>query len=292
MIARVLAEATDYMACEGVGESRLDAEVLLAHVLGVARSSFYVNPEQPLTPEQESRYWDLVRRRGAGEPLAYLCGEKEFYSLPFLVDRSVLIPRPETEQVVEAALESLRRVAGGGRVPAFFDVGTGSGAIAVAVLFNLPGCRGWAGDVSAAALRLARRNAERHGVADRLTWIAGDLFGGFGGRVDVVVSNPPYVSDGESAMLPRDVRNFEPPEALFAGPDGLTIIRRLTEQSPSHLAPDGRLILEIGYSKGAAVRRLFELDARWADVEIRDDLAGIPRVVIARVGQVGNLPKE
>ena len=293
LIGEALAEAARCMAEQGVGESRLDAEVLLAHVLGVARLSFYLNPEQPLAPVQESRYWELVRRRGTGEPLAYLLGEKEFFSLPFFVNRAVLIPRPETEQVVEAALEALRRATDAGREATFFDVGTGSGAIAVAVLVNLPGCRAWASDVSAAALRLARRNAERHGVADRLTLIEADLFAEFGGTVDVVVSNPPYVSDGERDLLPRDVRNFEPPEALFAGPDGLTIIRRLIEQSPSHLAPGGRLILEIGYSKDAEVRRLLEADGRWTDVEIRNDLAGIPRIAIASVGQVLNLsPKS
>jgi release factor glutamine methyltransferase len=282
-IGEALAEASKFLSQRGVTESRLEAEVLLAHVLGVARISLYAHPEQPGTPEQESGYRELLQRRGEGEPLAYLCGEKEFFSLAIEVNRSVLIPRPETELVVEAALEALRRAKETGQTPTFFDVGTGSGAIAVALLVNLPESRAIASDLSSAALGVARRNAERHGVADRLRLIEGDLFGGFEDRVDVVVSNPPYVGEDERDLLPREVRDWEPHEALFAGRDGLDVIRRLAAESPRHLSVGGSLIFEIGYGHDQAVRRLLEADGRWTDLDIRQDLAGIPRVVVARV---------
>lgn len=282
VVSHALAEASDFLAQHGVGESRLEAEILLAHATARSRLSFYVGPDQPLTAEQESVYRELLRRRAEGEPLAYLCGEKEFFSLPLYVNRAVLIPRPETEHVVEAALEVLRETARSGRQPVFFDVGTGSGAIAIAILVHLPESRAIASDISAVALDVARRNAERHGVADRLTLIGGDLFGGFEGQVDVVVANPPYVSEEERNLLAREVREYEPSEALFAGRDGLAVIRRLVDQAPNYLPPGGRLVFEIGYSKDAAVRNLMEADGRWMDLKIRNDLAGIPRVVIAR----------
>lgn len=282
-VGQALAEASDFLARRGVRESRLEAEVLLARVMATSRLSFYVRSEQPLTTDQESLYQELLCRRAEGEPLAYLCGEKEFFSLTFEVNRSVLIPRPETEHVVEAALEKLREIVSEGRKPTFLDVGTGSGAIAIAILVHLPESCAIASDISAAALDVARRNAQRHGVADRLTLIEGDLFGGFQGEVDAVVSNPPYVSEGERDILAPEVRNHEPHAALFAGDDGLAVIRRLVNEAPHHLPPGRWMILEIGYSKEGAVRKLFEADKRWTNLEIRNDLAGIPRVVVAQV---------
>ncbi|MBM3333632.1 peptide chain release factor N(5)-glutamine methyltransferase [Candidatus Sumerlaeota bacterium] len=282
-VSDAIAEAARLLSQHGISQSRFEAEVLLAKVMVTSRTSFYTWPEQSLTAEQQSLYRELLRRRAEGEPVAYLCGEKEFFSLRLLVNRSVLIPRPETEHVVETALGHLGRVAEAGREPIFFDVGTGCGAIAVALLVNLPGCRAIASDVSGAALDLARQNAQRHGVADRLRLIEGDLFGGFKEKVDAVVSNPPYVGEDERDLLPREVRDFEPPEALFAGQDGLTVIRRLIEQSPVRLAAGGALIFEIGYGKDRAVRQLLEADRRWSEIEIRADLAGIPRVVFAQL---------
>lgn len=279
---RALREASEFLTQHGVRESWVEAEVLLAHILATPRLSFYAHPEQALTADQESHYWELLRRRANGEPSAYLCGEKEFFSLAFHVNRAVLIPRRETEHVVEAAVEVLRQVASEGRTPKFFDVGTGSGAIAVTILVHLPESRGFASDVSSAAVGLTRRNAKRHGVAERLTLIEGDLFGDFAGEVDAVVSNPPYVGEKERDILPREVRDFEPREALFAGDDGLAVIRRLAKQAPQHLPSGGRLVFEIGYSKDAAVLLILARDRRWADAEVRKDLAGIPRVVIAR----------
>jgi len=293
-VGDALAEAANLLAHRGVAESRLEAEVLLAHLMSASRASFYAHPEQPLSARQESIYRALLNRRAEGEPLAYLCGEKEFFSLMLEVNRSVLIPRPETEHVVEAAIEKLREVApvepapavrrrNQNRGPTFFDVGTGSGAIAIAVLVNVPESRGVAGDVSAAALEVARRNARRHGVADRLTLTEGDLFAGFEGRVDVVVSNPPYVGEDERDVLPREVRDYEPHVALFAGNDGLDVIQRLINQAPQHLHPGGWLIFEIGYGRDPAVRQLLDANGRWTEIEIRNDLAMIPRVAVALV---------
>jgi len=277
-----LAEATRSLARAGIESARLDAEVLLAHVLEKPRLSFYSDPDQPLEPQQGSRYGGLLARRCRREPLAYLTGEKEFFSLPFEVDRSVLIPRPETERVVEAALEVLRPIAREDRTPTFIDVGTGSGAIAVAILANLPRGRAIATDVSAAARAVARRNAERHHVAERLTLLEGDLFAGHSGEVDLVVSNPPYVGEGDRERLAPEVRDYEPPEALFADRDGLSVIRRLVEEAPAHLPPGGRLILEFGHNQKAPVHGLLESAGAWRQIQIRDDLAGIPRVAIAR----------
>ncbi|MCX8037817.1 MAG: peptide chain release factor N(5)-glutamine methyltransferase [Candidatus Sumerlaeia bacterium] len=278
----LLAESSRFLAARGVANARFEAELLLAHVLSVPRAAFYSGREQSLKPQQESVFWKLVKRRGAGEPVAYLTGEKEFYSLPFEINRSVLVPRPETEWVVDAALEVLREKGKSSANTTFFDVGTGSGVIAVALLVNLAGCRGWASDVSAPALELARRNAKRHGVDDRLTFLRADLFGDSDAVVDVVVSNPPYVAESERAELSASVLNYEPHEALFGGPDGLDVIRRLIAHAPRHLKSGGTLVFEIGYGKAPAVRQILVADGRWGEIDIRNDLAGIPRVVIAR----------
>lgn len=286
-VGRVLADASGRLDAGGNRQSRLDAEVLLAHVLGVPRHEFYARPDQSLAPEHESQFQELIRRRLEGEPVAYLIGEREFFSLTFEVNRAVLVPRPETEHVVEAALEHLVRIeeqrgdSGGGGGATFFDVGTGSGAIAVAILANRPNVRGTACDISGPAVEVARRNAERHGVADRLEFLVGDLFGDFEGTVDLIVANLPYVSENERGALLRDVRDFEPAVALFDGGDGLNIIRRLIDTAPKHLRSGGKLIFEIGSAQEDRIGDLLSSAGQWRGVEIRKDLAGIPRVMIA-----------
>jgi len=289
-VGQALAEATCLLTRCGVRQARQEAEILLAHATARPRASFYSHPEQALRAEQESYYRELIERRAKGEPIAYLVGEKEFYSLTFWVSRSVLIPRPETEHVVEAAIEALATMRDeGGRTKdsfapnlCFFDVGTGSGAIAVSVLANVPQARAVASDISPAALEVARRNAERHGVADRLALIEGDMFGDFDGEVDVVVCNPPYVGEDERDILSPEVREYEPHEALFAGQEGLAFIWRLVDEAPRHLPSGGWLIFEIGHSQSQAVRNLLASGGQWTEMEIRNDLAGIPRVAIAR----------
>jgi len=280
--AKAIARGARFLAEHGIERSRFEAELLLAFVLGVERLDLYKNPEQPLDKQAESRFWELLERRGRGEPFAYLCGEKEFFGLALAVNRSVLIPRPETEQVVEAALEKIDRNGKAAEPLLFFDVGTGSGAIAVAILANRPRTKGYASDISREALEVAKRNAERHGLGERIEFIEGDLFGDFRGEVDLVVSNPPYVGDNERGILPRDVRSYEPEVALFPGGDGLSVIRRLIKEAPSRIKRGGWLIFEIGNAQDGAVGEMLEKSTCWANVEIRNDLSGIPRVAIAQ----------
>ena len=206
----------------------MEAEVLLAYILGTSRAVLIAHPERPLTPAQLDRYQALVRRRAADYPLPYLTGRLEFYGLEFEVTPEVLIPRPETEMLVELALA---------RQPASaVDVGTGSGCIAVSLAVHLPEATIYATEISPAALAVARRNAERHGVAERVRLLAGDLLSPCPGPVDLIVSNPPYVSTGERASLPASVREYEPSLALDGGSDGLDVVRRLLAQAPAVLA--------------------------------------------------------
>jgi release factor glutamine methyltransferase len=253
---------------------RRDAELLLAHVLRCDRVALLTHPERSLTSSEVDQFEILVRRRLASEPMQYITGVQEFFGLPFEVSPAVLIPRPETEHLVEAALErfdceaDLRIV----------DVGTGSGAIAVSLAHALPRSRVTAVDLSPAALELARRNAQRHGVIDRITLIPSDLLAAVEGTgFDAVVSNPPYIAEGE--VLEPQVANYEPRTALYAGPTGLEIYERLIPQAAKVLKPEGWLMLEIGYGQSDALGGLLH---HWTGVTFLNDLQGIPRVVVAK----------
>jgi release factor glutamine methyltransferase len=253
---------------------RRDAEVLLAHVLGCDQTALFTYPERLLSSGESDWYESLLTRRMSSEPMQYIVGAQEFFGLLFEVTPDVLIPRPETEQVVEAALE---RIGPEGN-PRMVDVGTGSGAIAVALAHALPRAQLTAVDLSPAALDVARRNAERHGVADRVTFLQSDLLAAIDdGDFDVVVSNPPYVAEAE--VLEPQVSNYEPHSALYAGPTGLEIYERLIPQARRVLKPNGWLMLEIGFGQSPA---LFKLLSEWAGVSFLDDLRGIPRVVQAQ----------
>jgi release factor glutamine methyltransferase len=253
---------------------RRDAELILAHVLGCDSTALLTHPERMLTAKEAERFENLLKRRLASEPLQYLTGTQEFFGLLFEVSPDVLIPRPETEHLVEAVLERFEREAN----PRIVDVGTGSGAIAVAIAHALPRSRVTAVDLYPSALEIARRNAERHGVIDRTTLLQSDLLAAAGSlEFDVVVSNPPYIANGE--LLEPQVANYEPRSALYAGPTGLEIYQRLIPQARTALKPQGRLIMEIGYGQEAALRALLE---RWSDVSFVPDLQGIPRVVQAQ----------
>ncbi|WP_025322703.1 peptide chain release factor N(5)-glutamine methyltransferase [Deferrisoma camini] len=265
----------EYLAGRGVANPRLDAEVLLAHVLGVPRIRLYTEFDKPLEEAEVAAYREAVRRRARREPVAYITGEREFWSLRFRVAPGVLVPRPETELLVEAALEG---TADTGRV---LDLGTGSGCVVVAFLRERPGWTGVGVDASAEALEVARENAGSLGVADRLELRQGDLFGPVGGeRFDRIVSNPPYVPTAELETLEPEVNRFEPRGALDGGPDGLAVIRRIAAAAAGFLAPGGRLVLEFGRGQERAVAAILE-EAGFSQVEIRDDLAGIPRVAVA-----------
>ena len=259
--------------------------MLLAHVLETSRAVLIAHHERPLTPAQLDQYQALVRRRAANYPLPYLTGRIEFYGLEFEVTPDVLIPRPETETLVDLALR--RRPA---RV---VDVGTGSGCIAVSLAVHLPEVTVYAVDVSPAALAIARRNAERHGVAERVRLLAGDLLGPLPGPLDLIVSNPPYVPTDERAALPASVRDHEPRLALDGGPDGLALVRRLLAQAPAVLrnpapvtgCPGGGLLIEIGANQGEAASRLARAFFPHATVRVHPDLAGRDRVLEVQMGQ-------
>jgi len=281
-IGRLLQWTTDYLKRHGADSPRLDAEVLLAHALGVARIQLYASFENVPGDGQRTAFRELVRRRAEGEPVAYLVGKREFYSLAFHVTRDVLIPRPETESLVVQLLDLAK--AQGDRALHVVDVGTGSGILAVCAAKYLPNARITAIDLSPAALAVARRNAAEHGVADRMAFVESDLLAGLPTTepVDFVVSNPPYVSEAEYAELPDDVRKFEPRMALVAGPQGTEIIARLTSQAAERLRPDGHLLFEISPMIEEASRAIV---AQQPDLELLPtikDLSRLARVIDAR----------
>lgn len=260
----------------------LAAELLLMHATGRDRAWIYAHAEASMEEDAARRFFELVARRAAGAPTQYLTGKQEFWGLEFQVTPAVLIPRAETEHVIEVALERLRPHAGGSpwRVA---DVGTGSGCIAVALAKELPSAEIVATDISAAALEVAVRNAERHGVSHRVFFVECDLLQGVAreaARFDVLVSNPPYVAREEESELAREVREHEPREALFGGTTGIEIYARLIEQAAVNLRAGGLLVLEIGHGAAERVRSNFDANL-WAGIQLTNDLAGIPRVISA-----------
>jgi len=282
-IGRLLAWTADYLKDHGSQTARLDAEVLLAEALGCQRIELYTRFDEQPGDAPRAAFRELVRRRAAGEPVAYLVGRKEFYSLTFRVTPAVLIPRPETEHLVIALLDLARARAKEGPA-AVADVGTGSGVIAVCVAKHLPGCRVTAIDSSPAALEVARQNAADHGVAGQIEFIESDLFASVDGRAtfDFVVSNPPYVADAEFEQLAADIQRFEPREALLAGPRGTELIERLVPQAAERLRPGGYLLIEISPAIHAAARRVLQSEPRLELCDTIKDLARQPRVLQAR----------
>jgi release factor glutamine methyltransferase len=253
---------------------RRDAELLLMHVMGCDRTYLLTHPDAQLTPEQAAAYESWIARRSRNEPVQYILGEQEFFGLKFRVTPAVLIPRPETEHLVEAALT---RADHSTRV-LIADVGTGSGAIAVALAHALPRAQVTALDISPAALAVARENVETHGVAERIEFVESDLLGAVAGEsFDLIVSNPPYVAEDE--LLEPQVRYFEPGLALHAGPEGLDAYRRLIPQAHEALKSGGWLLMEMGHDQRDA---LAEMLASWSDVSFMNDLQGIPRVACAQ----------
>ena len=261
---------------------RVDAQVLMAHVLEVNRAWIAANPMRVLTETEDARMDMLVALRALGQPVAYLVGTREFYGRDFAVGPSVLIPRPETETLVEAALDFLRRGRAGGDPPAVLDLGTGSGAIAVTLACERPGLRIVASDASGEALDVARSNARAHGCEERIELVRGSWYDAVPGRLfDLVVANPPYVAAGDAHLSQGDLR-FEPGHALTDGSrDGLGSIREIVARAGEHLAPGGALLFEHGYDQADAVARLLE-EAGFAERVSIPDLAGIPRVAGGR----------
>ncbi len=274
MIGEALSASTDALRAAGVAEPRLDAELLLAEATGWDRARLAANPEAGLEPPAARRFAEMVRRRLRREPVAYILGRRGFRDLELAVDPRVLIPRPETELLVELALElEPRRV---------LDVGTGSGAIALAVAAELPGCEVVATDTSAGALAVAGANAERLGLAARVELVEAMLSPGLGG-FDLVLANLPYVSEAEWAGLEPEVTEWEPREALLAGSDGLDVLRAAIPAAAGVAPVVG---LEVGAGQAATASEL-AMEAGFGAVETRSDLAGIPRVVVGRAAVAG-----
>jgi release factor glutamine methyltransferase len=287
-VASLAREGSAVLGRAGIPTAPRDAEVLLAHVLGVPRARLHAAPDEPVEPAAAVRFREHLLKRSRRVPLQHLTGVQEFWSLEFEVTPAVLIPRPETEGLVEAFLDlratdaKLRSV----ETPVVLDVGTGSGCLAVAVAREAPGARLFASDISEEALEVARRNAARHGVAGRITFLRGDLLAPFGPAgappADVILTNPPYIGDSEAAGLPPEVRDHEPRRALFAGPDPLAVHRRLAHEARPHLKLGGWLIAEIGAGQDGALRLLYAGILDFHLEPFRPDLAGIPRVLVAR----------
>jgi len=276
-ILEVLKWTSRYFQGKGISNPRTDAEVLLAHALGVERIDLYLRYDQPLTADERAVYREFVRRRASGEPVQYITGHREFWSLDFEVTPDVLIPRPETEVLVEIAIKYLKER----RFRRVVDIGTGAGVIAVALAHEIDGISVLATDISSSAINVARRNAVKHGVADRIRFIVMNLFESLlpDVKFDVIVSNPPYVSSEEYRKLDREIKNFEPPIALLGGADGLDVVRRLIVQGMSHLTTGGFLFIEIGYGQAEAVRDFVSGLGQEVSINIFDDYAHIPRVV-------------
>jgi release factor glutamine methyltransferase len=294
-IGEALAQASTRLRPEGIDSPRLDAELLLAHVLDVNRAAILAHPDQRLTPKALTRYRDLVDRRAHREPLAYIVGHREFYGLDLTVNRHVLIPRPETELLVEHALQRARDL------PCRYvvDVGAGSGAIAVTLAVHLPQARVYALDASSQALAVVAENAERHGVSDRVRCLHGDLLepllrvdphtaaGGADppllGQVDLITANLPYVTSSEWPELAPEIQQHEPRAALDGGPDGLDLIRRLLATARPFLHAGSALLVEIGASQGEAVTTLAHAHFSPAQVRLYQDYAGFDRLVVVQM---------
>ena len=262
-----------------ITEAQREARSLLSHAIGRDNSYIITHGDDLLSQEQTGLFQTFIERRVAREPLQYITGHQEFFKLDFEVSPAVLIPRPETELIVETALELLKDVP----APFIADIGTGSGCIVISLQHEMAEARAIATDISPAALRIAQSNAQRHGVADRLTLVESDCFSGIDvtERFSLVVSNPPYVADHELETLQPEVRDYEPHTALVCGSDGLGMIRRLLREAPPFVRSEGHLIFEIGVGQSDSIERLIDQDF-WLQLRILTDLQGIPRTVVLR----------
>lgn len=283
-VGRLLTWTTDWLRSRGSESPRLDAEVLLAWVRGCPRIALYTAFDVPVGEEERARFRELVKRRGEGEPVAYLVGSREFFSLPFAVGPAVLVSRPETEDLVIRTIDLCQSLGRSGvPCPRIIDVGTGSGAVVVTLAKRLPQAVFAATDISAAALAVARDNARRHAVEERIDFMECDLLSAVraAGPWHVIVSNPPYVREDEFDSLPRDVRLHEPRTALVAGPTGLEVISRLVAAAADRLADGGWLLMEVGPSTAAGAEAIVAAQPAFSPGPTLKDSAGLPRIVQA-----------
>ena len=279
-IMKILNWTKQYFEAKGVENPRLDAEVLLCAVLKCQRITLYVDFERPLSEEELATYREYVRRRGNFEPLAYILGERAFMRNTFKVNKATLVPRPETELLVESLVRIAPLLKREGDVK-ILDIGTGSGAIIVSLLDYLPNAKGVGVDISVDALIVAKENSEKIGVTGRIGFVRSDVFSKLPleKKFDIIVSNPPYIPAGDIAGLDKDVQQ-EPRGALDGGTDGLDFYRRITAEAMDHMAEEGVLAFEIGIGQAAAVQQLC-LDAGFVKTAVRKDYAGIERMVFA-----------
>lgn len=282
-VLELLNWGSQYLSEKGFEHSRLNAERLLGHALNLNRVDLYLNYERPLTAEELTRFKELIQRRLQHEPLQYILGETEFYSLNFRVNRNVLIPRPETEILVETVLKICREKFNSAKAVTVLEIGAGSGCIAVALAKHLPMARITAIDVSEAALATATENARFHEVAERIQFQVTDFLAAkhldeFRNRFDIIVSNPPYISESDFANLPPEIREYEPSAALKDGPDGLSCYRQIAAAAPMILNSGGWAAVEVGLGQADAVAKLFAANGL-LQIQVVADLNGIERVV-------------
>jgi len=279
-IGRLLTWTSEYLADQGSDSPRLEAEILLGHVLGYERINLYVNIHDEPSDDQKARFRGLIKQRAAGAPVAYLVEEKEFYSIPLRVTPAVLIPRPETELLVLAAIDFARARQDSSPLE-LCDVGTGSGAVSIAIAKNVDDCRVTAVDISPDALAVAKFNVAKHGLEDRIELVKSDVMESIASErtFDLIVSNPPYVTEAEMKELPVDVGGYEPHTALSGGEDGLDVIRRLISQSEKRLRSGGELLFELSPMIHDAAICLFEGNDAWRVEPTMKDDARLNRIV-------------
>jgi release factor glutamine methyltransferase len=281
-ISQAIAEGARKLQASGIEQERRTAGLLLCHAIGIDRTHLLTRSDEQIDEGRYKIYLGLLERRASGEPVQYLTGHQEFYSLDFFVTPDVLIPRPETEFLIEEVLkivdkQKLSR-------PLIVDVGTGSGCVAITLAVNLPGARLVATDASARALNIAQSNAAKHRVLDRIEFLEGDLLGPLDNRgldksIDMIASNPPYVDESLKGSMQREVFDWEPPEALFGGVDGVEFYRRLLTGCPAYLKVGGYLVIEIGYGQLEAIDHMVAASPSLKIVEVTHDLQGIPRTL-------------
>ena len=281
-IAEAIQKAAETLSARNIPDARLDAELLLRHALGKDRAWLLVHMQDRLDAGVRRSFEQSIERRKLREPLQYIIGTQEFWGLPFRVTPDVLIPRPETEFVVEAALTAVS----GNSTPVIVDLCTGSGCIAISLAKELPRARIFATDQSDRAVPVAQENARLNGVANRIRFLEGDLFGPLEeldllGRIDCIATNPPYVRSGDLSTLQPEVRDFEPAMALFAGPEGTEIAERIIHKTPGYLKSGGSFIMEMGIGQTAALGKIIEDTHKFGPISIMKDLAGIERVIIS-----------
>jgi len=284
-IRQLLEWTTEYFRKGGLDEPLLCAQLLLAKVLGCKKVDLYLRFNQQVSQSARDEFRQLIRRAYQGEPIAYILGEKEFFSLTIKVNPAVLIPRPETELIVQWVVRKSREMFSTDEIIDILDIGTGSCCISIALAKNLPvESKIIACDISTDTLELAKENCITHKVDDKITLIRSNLFENISSdlQFDFIVSNPPYVTEQDYQNLPKQIKDYEPPEALLGGKDGLDVIRRIIERGKDHLKPKGWLVFEMGYNQKLSVETLLE-DNQYTNIEFETDSSNIPRVAIAQI---------